>query len=344
MISLLASLMLAAAAPAAVERPKPAARPRLVVLDFQVHGAANPALGRALADVAAAEADAIGGLQVVTQAELSSIIGLEQTRQLLGCDDRAACLVELAGALNTERLLSGENSAIGKTVLLVVRIVDLRRTKTLARASQSLSDPSEPEQFDAVRRLTHEALTGEKMDTAGLLRVEASEDGAQVSVDGHTVGTTPNLLPLRLAEGRHEVRVARPGFITAISPVVVRRGSSERLDVHLMPLPDNANLGRLTGWTSLAAGAAGVTLGAVALWQESSASRNYRAAKAMLRSDGALPADADAQAYSNAVAAGDRAHGVAIGTGIGAGVAVASSVILGWIAYRQTGAIGPIRF
>jgi len=98
------------------------------------------------------------------------------------------------------------------------------------------------------------------------------------------------------------------------------------------------------GWTALAAGVAGVALGAVAIWQESSASRSYRTAKSMLLTSGVLPADADARVYADAVAAGDRSHAVALGTGIGTGVAIAGSVVLGWLAYRETGAIGPIRF
>jgi len=41
---------------------------------------------------------------------------------------------------------------------------------------------------------------------------------------------------------------------------------------------------------------------------------------------------------------GNRARSVAIGTGIGAGVALVTTGVLGYLSYRQTGEVGPFRF
>ncbi len=100
--------------------------------------------------------------------------------------------------------------------------------------------------------------------------------------------------------------------------------------------------GRVLGWTSVGAGAAGVLLGGFAIYEGLHARSLYGDAKNMPRSaDGSLYSPTD---YNGKISDGDSARSLAIGTGIGAGVALASSAVLGYISYRQTGEVGPFRF
>lgn len=98
------------------------------------------------------------------------------------------------------------------------------------------------------------------------------------------------------------------------------------------------------GWISVGSGAAAVALGGVALWQGLSARSSYADARGMLGSDGFLRPGGDLAQYQKALQVGDDARGKAIGAGIGAGICAIASGVLGYLAYRQTGEIGPFRF
>jgi hypothetical protein len=94
----------------------------------------------------------------------------------------------------------------------------------------------------------------------GVLRIMASEADVDVSIDGtpRTVGAAGLLLP----EGRHELRVARPGFEPFEKTVDVTGGGETPLAVVLLPTPEtranyeaSARTRRIIGWSTLATGA-----------------------------------------------------------------------------------------
>jgi len=68
----------------------------------------------------------------------------------------------------------------------------------------------------------------------GNLVIVYSEAGAEVSVDGQSVGTTPLAEPLRLAEGRYLVGIARPGFHPWSRYVDVSRDEDALQEVRLL--------------------------------------------------------------------------------------------------------------
>ncbi len=73
----------------------------------------------------------------------------------------------------------------------------------------------------------------------GTLTLTASIDGAEVRVDGRTVGTTPLPMPLRVADGSHHVEVALVGHERVTADVEVR--GAARFDAILRwrdPVPD----------------------------------------------------------------------------------------------------------
>jgi RNA polymerase sigma-70 factor (ECF subfamily) len=48
--------------------------------------------------------------------------------------------------------------------------------------------------------------------------------------------------------------------------------------------------------------------------------------------------------YNSAVRGGDRAKGVAIASGVGAGVSLAATAVIGYLGWKQTGEVGLFRF
>jgi hypothetical protein len=305
------------AALAAGDKPAPSRPQKLAVLDFALAGSAHPDLARVLADAAAAEASKVEGYQVVSQSEIVSLLGLERSKQMLGCTEDAGCMVELAGALDAERLLSGSITVIERTALMSVRLIDVRRSRTLARANTTILDASQAELVDASRRLVHEALTGQRLDTTGTLRISIDRTGAQVSLDGKDLGLSPLAGAQRVLEGPHQITVQRKGYVRWSSSVVVKAGSEVPVSVQLVPLSalGEGARSRLWTWGWVASGVAVAGAGAGIVFSRM-ASKSYDDYKtASTRTDAVDRHDETAQ----------RATMAKISWGI-AGVAGASAV------------------
>src|SRR5258708_12058317 len=197
------AVLLGAAAPAAPER--------LVVLDFVVQGTAPHDLARALGDVAAAQAASLGAFAVVSQGDVAAQLGLEGGKQMLGRAEDEARMVDVAGALAADKLLAGTVTLIDNTYLVAVKLIEVRRSRTLARTGDTLKAPTQAELVDSVRRLAHEALTGRKLDTTGVVRIEVPEAGARVALAGRGLGESPLPSGQRVIEGEHRITVQKIG-------------------------------------------------------------------------------------------------------------------------------------
>jgi hypothetical protein len=258
---------------------KPAAKPvaappakgeKIAVMDFTLGGQAHPDLARVLGDGAARGA-AGPGVQVMSQGEIVALLGLDRTKQMLGCDD-PGCITELGHALDSDKLVSGSLTILGRTSLLTVRLIDAKKSRTLARTTATLADATEAELVETARRLAHEALTGEKVDTSGTVRVAVNVAGASVTLDGKSLGETPLKGSQRVLEGPHSVVIQKPGFIRWATTVTVAAGAEAKVDAELLPIQliSEKARSRLWSWGFAAAGVAvlsggaGITFGTMA--------------------------------------------------------------------------------
>ena len=278
------ALLLAPALAAAQAKPVPLPPPpsgatrkvpgklRLAVLDFTLAGSAHPDLARVLADGAAKGAEA-GDHQVITQGEVAALLGLERMRRIVGCGEDQGCLAEMAGALDADRLLSGSLTILERTSLVTVRLIDTARGgRTLARATSTLLDATEKELVDAARRLSHEAVTGKRLDTSGRLRVTVDRPGAAVTLDGKGIGDSPLREVPRVLEGPHSVVVQKQGFVRWSSTVAVPAGAEVPVEIQLVPIQLMGEQARSRLWTwgfvtagvAVAAVAGGTVLGKMA--------------------------------------------------------------------------------
>lgn len=81
-------------------------------------------------------------VRCMTSAEISSLLGLERQKQLLGCDSDAAnsCMAELANALGVDGIVTGNIGKVGTGYQVNLRILSARDGKQLAAASSSASN------------------------------------------------------------------------------------------------------------------------------------------------------------------------------------------------------------
>ena len=137
-----------APAPAAEPPPAPAAavppssaKPRLVVLALDSGGGIEPAVVSSLSEAVAAAAARTQLFEVTTQKDISTLLGLERQKQLLGCSDEAqSCLAELAGAIGARFVVSGSVTRLGDAYQLNLQTLDTVRTQTLGRSTRIASD------------------------------------------------------------------------------------------------------------------------------------------------------------------------------------------------------------
>jgi hypothetical protein len=102
---------------------------RVAVLDTRATGEVPP---RALAlfdQSLVPEVRKLDGVSAIGMAEIRDMLGFEYQRQMMGCAADDACLAEIAGALGVDELVTPSLVLNGKTYVLSLRRVDLRKAK-----------------------------------------------------------------------------------------------------------------------------------------------------------------------------------------------------------------------
>jgi hypothetical protein len=76
---------------------------------------------------------ALEGMRVITTTEISSLIGFERQKQLLGCSDTSSsCIAELANALGVDGLITGSIGKFGKKYQVNLKILAASDGKPLS--------------------------------------------------------------------------------------------------------------------------------------------------------------------------------------------------------------------
>lgn len=87
-----------------------------------------------------AEQLATRGLSVITEREVSALLGLERQKQLLGCDaDSSSCVAELANALGVDGMIFGDVVKLGTTYQLNIKIVRAANGERIAGKTTRVS-------------------------------------------------------------------------------------------------------------------------------------------------------------------------------------------------------------
>jgi len=142
LLAALLAAILPIVALAAPEAARPAKRPRVAVMEIKIlYG--DPQLEALLSEVALTEAATYRGLDTIGRSDITSLLGFERERQLLGCSQDASCLAELGGALGVDYLLVGSVGRVGGLLRLDLKLVEGRRARVLGRSGVSLQDRAE---------------------------------------------------------------------------------------------------------------------------------------------------------------------------------------------------------
>jgi hypothetical protein len=129
------AIALGAAAPALAEGDKDD-KVKLLVLDFtsQDDRIRASALST-MSGLAAAHLSGVSRLEVISSAEVKSIVELEGEKQALGCEEDTSCLAEVASAMGARLIVMGQMNKLGSLFVLNVSLFDSDEAKTVSRRS-----------------------------------------------------------------------------------------------------------------------------------------------------------------------------------------------------------------
>ena len=129
-----------AAAPAGRESAKKALK--IAVLKLQAKTGVEPSTVDIFTDALVGELRKHPGVTVLSPSEVSTLLGFERQKQLLGCSD-TGCLSEIAGAMGADRLVSGTLGRVGKSLVVYLSSVDSKKAMAVATVSERLKTDSD---------------------------------------------------------------------------------------------------------------------------------------------------------------------------------------------------------
>ncbi|MCU0845845.1 MAG: hypothetical protein MUC76_13070, partial [Spirochaetes bacterium] len=142
------------------------AKMQVAVLDLQPKGVSKIVAG-CVGDMLRADLVDVGVFTVVERGQMNEILK-EQGFQMTGCTD-SACAVQVGKLLSANKILVGEVTRLGKSIVITVRIVDVEKGVADFAAKEAAADEDALE--EASRKLSKkliERISGKT--TAELLR------------------------------------------------------------------------------------------------------------------------------------------------------------------------------
>ena len=110
---------------------------KVVVLPLAALGGVSKETAQLLGDALAGELRKRTGVSVLTQSDVSALLGVEKTRQMLGCAE-GVCLAEIGGALGADRVVHGSLGRVGGSLVVNLSALDPKRAVAAASFSERL--------------------------------------------------------------------------------------------------------------------------------------------------------------------------------------------------------------
>jgi hypothetical protein len=227
-VRLAAALALVAAA-AGAARGDPDPHRRVAVLEYRGGSAELEGIGARIAALLRKRTS----LDVVdAETARASYAAIES--DLSGCAGRADCVARIGGKVRAAEVLLVGVGEFGDVILTFQRI-DVKSGRAVSRVAEALAAGAKPDDQQLAGWIER-VLPPTDLDRFGVIRIAASETGANVAVGGTARGKTP-LAPVQVAApARYDIVVAKPGFVdfrasVAVPPdaeVVVRAELSRR--------------------------------------------------------------------------------------------------------------------
>lgn len=130
---------------------------KVVVLPLVPLGGVTKETAQLLGDALAGELRKRAGVSVLTQSDVGALLGVEKTRQMLGCSE-TGCMAEIGGALGADRVVHGSLGRVGGSLVVNLSALDPRRATAAASVSERLRGAQDEAFLDALPSLADALL------------------------------------------------------------------------------------------------------------------------------------------------------------------------------------------
>lgn len=155
---------------------------KIAVTDVRNVQGVKPGTASILTDIVVSEV-ARSGFDVISQADIASMVGFERQKQLMGCSEETSCLAEIGGALGVDYLITGQVGQIGSRFRISLLAVATKRARVIARAAL-FSDNDEDDLARAAEKTIAQLL-------ATIRSAEPPAQGSTVRPPPARAATTP---------------------------------------------------------------------------------------------------------------------------------------------------------
>ena len=90
-----------------------------------------------LTEILTTEIDAIGLYRVIAGNDIEAMIGFEEQKDLLGCDE-ISCIAEIGGALGVSRIVVTQIGKVGKTFVVNMKLINTDKTQVEGRVYKTV--------------------------------------------------------------------------------------------------------------------------------------------------------------------------------------------------------------
>jgi len=118
-----------------------------------------------------------GRFKAISRSDVNALLGHERQKLALGCQEDAACIAEIAGALGADFLASPGIARMGPSIITTLKIIDVHAAAVMVRVQRTIkSDADLP---DGIRALVEEAgkAFDAKAAAAPVVAAAAAKDG-----------------------------------------------------------------------------------------------------------------------------------------------------------------------
>jgi hypothetical protein len=185
------------------------------------------------------ELDRLATRPLPTRLQIDKAIG---AGALAACSGDDRCLADIGKKVGVDVMVAGSVAALGDSYILNIKAVDVQSAKQIRRIATDPLRGSPDELIEAIRVAAYRLLAPEQLHGAVVVLTDLV--GADVELDGKSVGKTPLTAPLaKLPIGTHTLRVVAPGYVPFEDKVEVRFQKSTRVVVRLVTRDQPSGVG-----------------------------------------------------------------------------------------------------
>lgn len=139
---------------------------KIALLPLAALGGVPRETAQLMGDALAGELRKRPGISVLTQSDVSALLGVEKTRQMLGCTE-SGCVAEIAGALGADRVVHGSLGRVGESLVVNLSALDPRRGTAAASVSERLRGGGEEAFLDVLPTIADSLLADAPAPSGG---------------------------------------------------------------------------------------------------------------------------------------------------------------------------------